>query len=193
MGLQLEIFRSLMLLDLYIYPHPVLSKVAEPVTEFDEALEKLVEDMADTMYEGNGVGIAAPQVGISKRIFVVDTSTAEEPSNRRAYINPKIILKDDPVVWNEGCLSLPGLYRDVKTFAHVIIEAQDVHGNTFREEATELRAVALLHEYGHLDGSVFIDRLSALKKNMAKKFWAKYSHREAEKLYKDTHLNWVYE
>ena len=181
-----------MLLDLYIYPHPILLKVAEPVTEFNDELKTLIENMAETMYEGLGVGLAAPQIGLSKRIFIVDTSTQEEPSTLKAYINPKIILKDDPVVWNEGCLSLPGLYRDVKTFAHVIVEAQDVNGNTFREEAEELRAVAILHEYSHLDGSVFIDRLAPIKRNLVKKHWAKNSLKSAEKTYKDTKLHCIF-
>jgi len=181
-----------MILDLYIYPHPILSQVAEPVTEFDDALAKLADDMAETMYEGLGVGLAAPQVGVSKRMFIVDTSRPEEPSSRRVYINPKIILKDTPCVWNEGCLSLPGLFRDVKTFAHVVVEAQDLHGETFREEARELRAVAILHEYSHLDGSVFIDRLAPLKKSLVRKFWGKHSHREAEKVYGKTKLHWVF-
>ncbi len=181
-----------MILDLYIYPHPVLSRKAEPVTEFNDELKTLIENMAETMYEGAGVGLAAPQVGLSKRLFVVDTSTAEEPSNLKAYINPKIIQKDDPLVWNEGCLSLPGLYRDVKSFGHVIIEAQDAEGNTFREEAHELRAVAILHEYSHLEGSVFIDRLAPIKKRMANKFWTKHVYRETEKLYGDTKLHCVF-
>lgn len=182
-----------MLLKLYIYPHPILLKKAEPVEKFDADLEKLVEDMAETMYEGNGVGLAAPQIGLSKRLFVVDTSMPEEPSSLRAYVNPKIILKDKPIVWNEGCLSLPGLYRDVNTFGHVIIEAQDVHGDVFREEAQDLQAVALLHEYSHLEGSVFLDRLSPLKKSMAKKFWSKHVKREAEKTYKDTHIECIFD
>lgn len=181
-----------MILDLYIYPHPILTQKAEPVTEFDEKLKKLIEDMADTMYEGQGVGLAAPQVGISKRIFIVDTSTPEEPSSLRAYINPRIILKDDPVVWNEGCLSLPGLYKDVNTFAHVIIEAQDIHGETFREEAHELRAVALLHENSHLDGSVFIERLSPVKRNLTRKFWNKNAHKMADKVYGESKLKCVF-
>ena len=105
-----------MILDLYIYPHPVLLQVAEPVETFDDDLKKLVDDMADTMYEGNGVGLAAPQIGLSKRLFVVDTSAPEEPWTLKAYVNPKIIVKDQPIVWNEGCLSLPGLYRDVQTY-----------------------------------------------------------------------------
>ena len=181
-----------MVLDIYIYPHPVLAQVAEPVTEFDESLEKLVKDMAETMYAGNGVGIAAPQVGLSKRLFLVDASAPDDKPELRAYINPTIILKDSPVVWNEGCLSLPGLYRDVRTFGHVIVEAQDIHGQTFREEARDLRAVAILHEYSHLEGHVFIDRLSPLKKSLAKKFWAKHCHRETEKLYTEMNLHWVY-
>ena len=182
-----------MLLKLYIYPHPILLKKAEPVDKFDADLEKLVTDMAETMYEGNGVGLAAPQIGLSKRLFVVDTSLPEKPSQLRAYINPKIILKDTPIVWNEGCLSLPGLYRDVNTFEHVIIEAQDVHGQTFREEAHDLQAVALLHEFSHLEGSVFIDRLTPLKKSMTRKFWLKHVRREAEKTYKDTNLQCVFD
>lgn len=181
-----------MILDLYIYPHPVLLQKADPVTEFNDELVKLTEDMAETMYEGNGVGIAAPQVGLSKQIFLVDTSTPEEKSTLKVYINPKIIQKDDPCVWNEGCLSLPGLYRDVKTFGHVVIEAQDVHGNTFREEARELRAVAILHEFSHLEGSVFIDRLPPIKQQLTRKFWKKNLHREAEKLYADTKLNCIF-
>lgn len=182
-----------MLLDLVLYPNPVLKAVAEPVEKFDEALEQLVADMAETMYEGKGVGLAAPQIGRSIRVFVVDTSAPDEPHALKAYINPKIILKDDPCVWNEGCLSVPGIYRDVKTFAHVIIEAQDVKGEWFREEARELQAVALLHEYAHLEGSVFIDRLNPVKRNMTKKFWVKRGKALAEETYKDTKLKYVFD
>ena len=181
-----------MILDLYIYPHPVLLQVAEPVETFDDDLKKLVDDMADTMYEGNGVGLAAPQIGLSKRLFVVDTSAPEEPSTLKAYVNPKIIVKDQPIVWNEGCLSLPGLYRDVQTYGHVIVEAQDVEGNWFREEAKELRAVALLHEYAQLDGGVFIDRLSPLKLRLVRKSWGKRIRREAEKTYSESNLHCVF-
>ena len=182
-----------MILKLYIYPHPVLLKKAEEVTEFGPELETLVCDMAETMYEGNGVGLAAPQVGISKRLFVVDTSAPEEPRRLKAYVNPKILVKEKPIVWNEGCLSLPGLYRDVNTFCHVVIEAQDVHGQVFTEEADDLQAVALLHEYAHLDGGVFIDRLSPLKKTMTRKFWAKHARRDAAETYKDTRIECVFD
>ena len=181
-----------MLLDLYIYPHPVLSKVAEPVDTFDESLATLVSNMAETMYVGNGVGLAAPQVGISKRIFVVDTSAPEEPSQLKAYINPKIILKENPIIWNEGCLSLPGLYRDVETFGHVIVEAQDVKGEWFTEDAKELRAVAILHEYSHLEGHVFVDRLPALKKSLTRKYWAKNMYKLTEKTYSEMNLHCVF-
>ena len=182
-----------MILPLYIYPHPVLLKKAEPVTTFDDSLKELVKNMAETMYEGNGVGLAAPQIGLSQRLFIVDTSMPEEPSRLRAYINPEITLKEDPIVWNEGCLSLPGLYRDVNSFSHVIIKAQDVNGAWFTEEAHELQAVALLHEYSHLEGSVFIDRLSPLKKSLARKFWSKHVKKEAEKTYKDTAIKCVFD
>lgn len=181
-----------MLLDLYIYPHPILARVAEPIETFDDELKKLIADMRETMVAGFGVGLAAPQVGISKRLFIVDTSHPEEPSTFRVYINPQIILKDDPLVWNEGCLSLPGLYRDVNSYGHVIVEAQDENGETFREEAHELRAVAILHEYSHLEGSVFIDRLAPLKRSMTKKFWAKKAAQLTEKTYADTELNCIF-
>ena len=182
-----------MLLDLYIYPHPILSQVAEPVTEFDESLATLISNMAETMYVGNGVGLAAPQIGLSKRIFVVDTAAPEEPSQLRAYINPKIVLKDEPIIWNEGCLSLPGLYRDVATFGHVIVEAQDVKGETFREEAHELRAVAILHEYAHLEGQVFVDRLPALKKSLTRKYWNKNIYKLTKKTYSECNLHCVFD
>ena len=175
-----------MILDIYIYPHPVLKEVAKPVETFDAELEKFVADMAETMYAGMGVGLAAPQVGKSLRIFVVDTSAPEEPHALKAYINPRIILKEDPCVWNEGCLSLPGLYRDVDSYAHVIIEAQDVHGEWFREEARELQAVALMHEFSHLEGHVFIDRLKPMKRNLTKKFWLKNAEKLAAETYKDS-------
>lgn len=181
-----------MILDLYIYPHPVLLQAASPITNFDDNLAKLIDDMTQTMYEGSGVGLAAPQVGISKRLFIVDTSAPNEEPSLRAYINPEILLKDDPLIWNEGCLSLPGLYRDVPSFGHVVIKAQDVHGNVFQEEARELRAVALLHEFAHLEGKVFIDRLSPLKKSMAKKFWAKNSQKQTKKTYSDSQLHCVF-
>lgn len=181
-----------MLLDLYIYPHPILAQVADPVERFDDDLKKLVADMYETMIAGYGVGLAAPQVGISRRLFIVDTSRPEEPSTLKAYINPKIILKDDPIIWNEGCLSLPGLYRDVKTFGHVIVEAQDVNGETFREEAHDLRAVAILHEYSHLEGSVFIDRIAPVKRSMTKKYWFKKASQLTEKTYQNTQLKCVF-
>ncbi len=181
-----------MIRDLYIYPHPILLQTAKPAESFDEDLKTLIGDMADTMYEGNGVGLAAPQIGLSLRVFVVDTSAPEEPSSLRAYVNPKIVLKDRPIIWNEGCLSLPGLYRDVQTFGHVIVEAQDADGKPFREEATDLRAVAILHEYAHLDGSVFIDRLSPLKLRLVRKSWGKRIRREAEKTYSESNLHCVF-
>lgn len=180
-----------MLLDLYIYPHPILFKQAEPITTFDASLKTLIADMTETMYEGNGVGLAAPQIGKSIALFIVDTSAPEEASSLKAYINPKIIAADHPIVWNEGCLSLPGLYKDVNTFGHVIIEAQDENGEWFREEAHELRAVALLHEFAHLEGHVFIDRLSPFNQSRVKRYWAKHYRREVERTYADSKVQCV--
>ncbi|MCL2325184.1 MAG: peptide deformylase [Proteobacteria bacterium] len=178
-----------MLLDLIIYPHPVLKAVAKPIEVFDESLSELIANIVETMHEGAGVGLAAPQVGLSLQLFVVDTSTPEEPSALRTYINPRIILQDKPILWEEGCLSLPGLYREVPTHQHVIIEARDARGEWFREEAHDLRAVAILHEFAHLQGSLFIDRLNPVKRNLTKKYWAKNAAKLTEHTYRDTKLH----
>lgn len=181
-----------MLLDIVIYPHPILKQIAEPVEHFDDDLRELIANMRETMRVGLGVGLAAPQVNKSIQLFIVDTSRPDETSNFKAYINPKIILKDEAVIWNEGCLSLPGLFREVETFEHVIVEAQDEWGKTFTEEARDLRAVAIAHEYEHLQGKVFIDRLNPVKRSLSRKFWNKNSKRLAQKMYKDTDLKCIF-
>lgn len=180
------------ILELVMYPNPILSQVAEPVEEFSEDFPKLIADMAETMYEGKGVGLAAPQIGLSKRLFIVDVSAPDEPHNLKVFINPTIVQQDTPVIWNEGCLSLPGLYRDVKTFNHVIVDAFDIKGNPFRHEASDIEAVAILHENAHLDGKVFIDRLAPVKRSLVKKFWKKNAERLCKETYKDSriHVRW---
>ncbi len=168
-------------LEIVTYPDPVLSKVAEEVTEFNDELRELCLNMLNTMYHAPGIGLAAPQVGVSKRIFVLDVDfTRDETSegsgeytlsnfNPKIFINPKITQKDGVVDYQEGCLSLPGIYEDVKRAEKIIVEYQDTEGKHHSIEAHELLSICIQHENDHLDGIVFIERLSMLKKNFLRK------------------------
>jgi peptide deformylase len=148
------------------YPDPVLAAKAEPVTEFNDELKKLAADMAETMYAAPGVGLAAPQVGVLKRLVVIDVS--DDKSDLRVLVNPKITSHTDTLEeCEEGCLSLKGLYEKVKRPDGVTVAAQDTDGNPIEFAATGLLAVCCQHEIDHLDGIVFIDHLSRLKKTRA--------------------------
>jgi peptide deformylase len=143
--------------------------VAKPVTEFDDELKKLVEDMFETMYESKGVGLAAPQVAVSKRLFVMDCATEEdEPSKKIALINPEIIHVEGEQYGDEGCLSFPGLYQKVKRDMRTIVRFQDINGEFLELDTTELEARCILHETDHCDGIVFLDRMTPLKRQFAK-------------------------
>lgn len=169
------------MLPIVTYPDPVLTTVATEVTEFNEELETLCTNMLYTMYKAPGIGLAAPQIGLSKRIFVVDVGYSREETeegsdeyvlgnfNPMVFINPKIVLKEGEITYQEGCLSLPEVYEDVKRFEHIKVEYQDTKGNQKEMEAHELLSICIQHENDHLDGIVFIDRLSQLKKNFFKK------------------------
>lgn len=168
-------------LPIITYPDPVLTKVAEEVTEFNEELQTLCLNMLYTMYHAPGIGLAAPQIGISKRIFVLDVDFSREETSEgsgeyvlddfhpQIFINPKIVTKEGEITYQEGCLSLPEVYEDVKRFEHIEVEFQDTAGNHHKIEAHELLSICIQHENDHLDGIVFIDRLSNLKKNFFKK------------------------
>ena len=130
----------------------VLRKVSKEVKQFDEALWNLLDDMADTMYEENGVGLAAPQVGILKRIFVIDIG-----EGLIEFINPEVILTEGEQFGEEGCLSVPNKYGNVRRPNYVKMRAKDRNGNYFEVEGTELMARAMLHENDHLDGRLYID------------------------------------
>jgi peptide deformylase len=149
------------LLTILEYPDPRLRKVAAPVTAFTPELQKLVKDMAETMYAAPGVGLAANQVNVQKRLLVIDVSDAR--SELRVFVNPEIIDKEGEAECEEGCLSVPGYYETVKRAAKVTVRAQDEHGNTFDTVAEGMLAVCLQHEIDHLDGTVFVDYLSPLK------------------------------
>jgi len=147
------------------YPDPVLARPADTVTEFDAGLAQLVEEMFDSMYAAQGIGLAAPQISISKRITVIDTSFKERPEDKIALINPEIIAREGKQVEEEGCLSLPEIREKVQRAAWVKVRAQNVKGEWFEVEGEELLARALQHEIDHLHGILFIDHLSRLKRD----------------------------
>jgi peptide deformylase len=158
-----------MILDIKKYGEPVLNRVAEPVTEFDEALRKLVADMFETMYAAPGVGLAAPQVGVSKRLFVMDCSTTKDPAERVVLINPEIVATEGSQKGDEGCLSFPGIFFEVERPQRVVARAQNVHGEWFEIDAMNLTARCIAHERDHLDGVLFIDYLGPIRRDLLKR------------------------
>lgn len=149
------------------YPDKRLRDPGEPVTDFGEGFQRLVEDMAETMYAAPGVGLAAPQIGVSQRVFIVDTATDEdEPSDLRVFVNPEILDREGEIVFEEGCLSFPGVHEEIKRAERVKVRAQDRHGNSFELECDGLLAVAIQHENDHLEGKLMIDHLSVLKRRV---------------------------
>lgn len=151
------------------YPEPVLLAVGKPVLDFDAQLKTLVEDMFETMYAAKGVGLAAPQVAVSSRVFVMDCSGGEDETQKIAAVNPEIIMQEGEQIGDEGCLSFPGIYQQIQRNMRAIVRAQDVDGNWFELDATELTARCALHETDHCDGVVFLDRMTILKREMAKR------------------------
>ena len=166
------------LLPILEYPDPRLKKVAQPVTEFGPRLRQLVADMAETMYAAPGVGLAATQVDVHERVIVIDTS--EEKNALIAFINPEIVAaSDELVVCEEGCLSVPGIFEQVKRPARVRVSAQDADGNRFEKDCEGLLAVCIQHEMDHLTGKVFVEYLSWLKQERIKTKLKKRKSREA--------------
>jgi len=155
------------LLNILRYPDPRLHKIAKPVTVFDERLKKLVEDMAETMYDAPGVGLAASQVDVHRQLIVIDTSDTR--SDLRVFINPEIVWASAELqVYEEGCLSVPGIYDGVERHSQVKVKALDAEGKSFELEAEGLLAVCIQHEMDHLKGKVFVEYLSPLKRNRIK-------------------------
>ena len=148
------------------YPDPVLAKKGAPVTVFDAALKKLVEEMFESMYAAQGIGLAAPQIGLSQRLTVIDVSFKKNAKDKLVLINPEIVETDGKQFEEEGCLSLPEIREKVQRAARVKVKAQNEKGEWFEVEGTELLARALQHEIDHLDGVLFIDRISRLKREL---------------------------
>lgn len=158
---------SMALLPILRYPDPRLHKVAKPVAVVDDRIRQLVKDMAETMYDAPGVGLAATQVDVHERVIVIDVS--EDGKNLLALINPEITwMSEELQVYEEGCLSVPGVYDEVKRAARVRCKALDAQGQPFEFEAEGLLAVCVQHEIDHLDGKVFVEYLSVLKQNRIK-------------------------
>jgi peptide deformylase len=151
------------------YGDPVLEKPAEAITEFNRDLEKLVEDMFESMYAARGVGLAAPQIGISKRLAVVDITFKEDPKAKLVLINPEIIHKDGRQRGTEGCLSIPEFREEVTRAKTVTIRAQDLTGKFFEHTGEDLLARAFQHETDHLYGKLYISHISALKRDLMKR------------------------
>jgi len=156
-----------MVLKIVKYPEPVLQQPGEPVTEFDAELRKFVADMFETMYASQGIGLAAPQVGVSKRLTVVDLSQGKDAAQKLVLVNPEVILSEGKQYEEEGCLSFPEIREKVVRAANVRIRAQDEKGKWFEMDGEELLARAFQHEIDHLDGVLFIFRMSALKRNLS--------------------------
>jgi peptide deformylase len=155
------------LLNILRYPDPRLHKVAKPITVFDARLKKLAADMAETMYDAPGVGLAATQVDVHEQLIVIDTS--ETHDELRVFINPKVVwASEEKQVYDEGCLSVPGVYDGVERPARVRVRALDLAGQPFEVEADGLLAVCIQHEMDHLKGKVFVEYLSPLKRNRIK-------------------------
>jgi len=150
------------------FPDKRLRVVSQPVAEITEAIRVLAADMCDVMYDEPGIGLAAPQVGEAIRMFVIDTEWSEDGASRnpQVMINPEFLRREGKITWEEGCLSVPDYTADVERSSHVTIRALDLDGKEIIEEAEGLRAVCLQHEFDHLDGVLFIDRISRLKRGL---------------------------
>ncbi len=162
-----------------IIPEPKLRTISAPVGKIDSETRKLVEDMFDTMYDAPGVGLAAIQVGVQKRVVTIDTAREGEDKKPVALINPEIIsVSEDISVYNEGCLSIPEFYGEVERPARVVVRFQDLDGAVREMEADGLFATCVQHEIDHLNGVLFIDHISKLKRDRVVKKFSKLARRE---------------
>jgi peptide deformylase len=156
-----------MILKIVKYPEPILQQPGEPVTDFDDELRKFVADMFETMYASQGIGLAAQQVGVAKRVTVIDLSQGQDPAQKLVLVNPEIIAREGKQYEEEGCLSFPEIREKISRAAKVRIRAQNEYGKWFEMDGTELLSRAFQHEIDHLDGVLFIFRMSALKRDLS--------------------------
>lgn len=155
--------------EIVLYPDPALLRATEPVAEVDDEVRELVRDMVETMISAPGIGLAANQVGVSRRICVVDLTAGEEPDAIHVFVNPRIVESSGSQLGEEGCLSFPDITLDVDRAEKIAVEALDADGRAFRMEAEGLMARVILHECEHLDGQTFLRNVSGLKREMVKR------------------------
>ena len=169
-----------MIRPILFYPDKRLREPGKEVEDFDAELHQLIDDRAETMYAAPGVGLAAPQLGISKRMFIVDVATDdEEPSDLRVFINPEIVATEGETVFNEGCLSFPGVREDIDRAERVTVKAVDKDGKPFELEAEGLLAIVIQHENDHLVGELMIDHLSVLRRRLVHRAMSKRAEADA--------------
>lgn len=155
-----------MIRSILTYPNPELKKKSAPVTIINDAVRELVRDMAETMYDAPGIGLAAPQIGVHQRIIVIDIAGSDEPPQLIVAINPVIVHGEGEAYEEEGCLSVPKYSANVRRHARVVIKGLDLEGNEQTWKADDLLAIAFQHEIDHLDGVLFVDHLSPLKRDL---------------------------
>ena len=170
------------ILRIFHYPEPVLKQPATPVGEIDDELKRLAADMAETMYAAPGVGLAAPQVGVSRRLIVLDCAGKEEPRQLITAVNPEIVAREGESCEEEGCLSVPEYYARVERSARVTVRYLDLDGQLLELAAEGLLAICFQHEIDHLDGILFVDHLSPLKKSLFRKKYKKIMEQQREQL-----------
>ena len=161
------------------YGTDVLHRPAADVTDVTPEIQQLIDDMAETMYAAPGVGLPATQIGELVQIFVIDVAGDDEPSELRVFVNPEILESEGDIVWQEGCLSFPGVQEDIERAAKVRVRAKDRSGKTFELEAEGLLAVAIQHEYDHLQGKLMIDHMGPLKKRLTHRKMVKRADEQA--------------
>ncbi len=167
------------ILEILHYPEPLLKQKSVPVTTFDDELKQLASDMVETMYAAPGVGLAAPQVGVLKRLIVLDCSGSEEPADLLIAVNPEVIGGEGESLEEEGCLSVPGYWASVRRTETATLRYQDLDGNVCERSADGLLAIGMQHEVDHLEGILFVDRLSPLKRSIFRKKYMKMMKEKA--------------
>jgi peptide deformylase len=162
------------------YPDKRLRELAKPVTQFDAELTRLIDDMAETMYAAPGVGLAATQIGVALRVFLIDIASGDnQPSDLRTFVNPEITEQVGETCFEEGCLSFPGIHEEVRRAERVKVRAQDAKGQFFELEAEGLLAIAVQHENDHLNGKLMVDYLSMLRRRLVHRAMSKRAASEA--------------
>jgi peptide deformylase len=169
-----------MIREIIIWPDPVLKEIAQPIDRVDDDVRRLLDDMSETMYAADGVGLAAPQIGVLKRCVVIDTSPRQEGQKLIHLVNPVIVRGDGRTTYTEGCLSIPGEAEEVERYAKVWVRALDYFGKEFEMEADGLLSIASQHETDHLDGTLFVDHLSSLKREIIRRRMKKLKQERAE-------------